>query len=110
MRSDRERLLDVLERIHNIRRYAPSRATLDDTLVADAVVHSFEVIGEAAKNVSAQLREAHPEVAWSEASRMRDRMAHGYFSVDLDVVWDAVDRDLPVLDAQVRAMLSELPE
>ena len=66
-----------------------------------ALVRLLEIIGEAARGVSASLREKHPEVAWSQMSGMRDRLIHGYFDVNLDVVWRTVTEDLRPLIAEL---------
>jgi uncharacterized protein with HEPN domain len=61
-----------------------------------------EIVGEAAKQVSEPTRRAHPSVPWSAAARMRDRLVHHYFDIDLDVLWATITTDLP-------ALLSSLP-
>jgi uncharacterized protein with HEPN domain len=79
-----------------------SRADLDaDNMLGLALVRLLEIIGEAARGVSGTLREAHPEVGWNKMAGMRDRLIHGYFDVNLDVVWKTVTRDLPLLIAQI---------
>lgn len=75
-----------------------SRADLDTDLVLAAALERFiEIIGEAASRVSAPTRDAHTEVPWTEIVGMRNRLVHGYASVDHDVLWAVVTRDLPVL-------------
>jgi uncharacterized protein with HEPN domain len=64
------------------------------------------VIGEATKKVPEHLRTRHPEVHWSEMARMRDRLIHGYFDVDYELVWDIVRTDIPVLKRQIEAILA----
>ena len=56
-----------------------------------------EIVGEAATQVSERTRSAHPEVPWSAAARMRDRLIHHYFDIDLDILWVTVTEDLPKL-------------
>jgi uncharacterized protein with HEPN domain len=78
-----------------------SRADLDaDHMLSLALVRLLEIIGESARGVSGAFREAHPEVAWRKMAGMRDRLIHGYFDINLDVVWETVIQDLPVLVAQ----------
>ncbi|MGH3832419.1 MAG: HepT-like ribonuclease domain-containing protein [Pseudonocardiaceae bacterium] len=62
-----------------------------------ALTKLVEIVGEAAKHVSNDLRESHPEVPWSAAARMRDRLVHHYFDINLDVLWSTVTEDLPRL-------------
>ena len=69
---------------------------LQDTQVQDSVIRRLEIIGEAAGRISPDFRDAQPEIQWSEIRGMRNRMIHGY-DVDMDVVWDTVERDIPHL-------------
>lgn len=62
-----------------------------------ALTKLVEIVGEAAKQVSRETKAAHPEVPWSAAARMRDRLVHHYFDIDLDVLWSTVTVDLPLL-------------
>jgi uncharacterized protein with HEPN domain len=110
VRDDRERLADVLAAIGRIRRYAQDDRTRFDTdeLLQNAVLHWIEIIGEAARGVSDKVRDAHPEVPWRVITDMRNRVSHGYFDIDLDVVWNTVTRDLPELQESVIRILAEL--
>ncbi|MDD4254234.1 MAG: DUF86 domain-containing protein [Methanofollis sp.] len=82
-----------------------------DEMLGFAVVRLLEIIGEAAKLVSPDLREKHPEIPWSAMVGMRNRLIHGYFDVNYDVVWDTVKSDLPPmidnLERLLAAMISE---
>ena len=80
-----------------------SRKSLeDDEILRLALTKLVEIVGEAAKQVSEPTRRAHPAVPWSAAARMRDRLVHHYFDIDLDVLWATITTDLP-------ALLSSLP-
>ena len=84
------------------------RADLDsDEMFTSTLVRFLEVIGEAAKGVSAAFRDRHDDVSWNVTGGMRDRLIHGYFDVDLDVVWSVVNSNLPVLIGQLDAMYAE---
>jgi len=63
----------------------------------NAVIRSLEVIGEAASPVSAQFRDAHPEIPWRQVISMRNRLIHAYSNVSLDTVWDVLQDKLPAL-------------
>ncbi len=73
-----------------------SRADLDkDHLLVLGLTRLLEIIGEAARGISPEFRGQHPEIPWKEMSAMRDRLIHGYFDVNLDVVWKTITLDLP---------------
>ena len=63
-------------------------------MVQDAVVRNVEIIGEAVKNLSEPLKSSHPEVPWKRLAGMRDKMIYEYFGVNLQLVWEVVERDL----------------
>jgi uncharacterized protein with HEPN domain len=109
MRDDRERLLDILEAIERIDRYAVrGRAAFEhDELIQNWITHQLQIIGEAAARIAPDLRESHPEVPWRQIIGMRNVLTHGYFEIDLDIVWSVVERDLGKLQSQVEAILHE---
>jgi len=85
-----------------------SRADLDtDVMLNLSLVRLLEIIGEAARGLTAAFREAHPDVPWRKMAGMRDRLVHGYFDVNLDVVWQTVTRDLPPLIAGIEEIVRE---
>ncbi len=74
-----------------------------------AFVRSLEVIGEAAKRFPDEWRAAHPWFDWRGMARMRDRLIHGYFGVDYEIVWDVVVSKVPSLANEVRRLLEDHP-
>jgi len=70
-----------------------------------AAVRSLEIIGEASKKVPEEFRAKHPAIEWRAMAGMRDRLIHGYFGVDYDLVWSVVQQDIPALREQVRLIL-----
>ena len=76
----------------------------DETL-RRAFVRSLEIIGEAVKKVPEEFRLGHPTVEWRAMAGMRDRLIHGYFAVDFELVWDVVRNRIPALRAQITSML-----
>lgn len=79
-----------------------NRADLDtDEMLTLALTKLVEIVGEAAKQVSGETKDAHPDIPWSAAARMRDRLVHHYFDIDLDVLWSTVRDDLPALRALI---------
>jgi uncharacterized protein with HEPN domain len=111
VRSDRERLLDIIEAVENVERYA--RRGRDefarDELVQTWVVHHIQIIGEAAGRLSDELRTGHPDVNWTAIIAMRNVLVHDYFGIDVEEVWATVEHDLPRLRRQIAAVLSSLP-
>ena len=109
MRDDRERLLDILEAIERIDRYAVrGRETFErDELIQNWTTHQLQIIGEAAARITPDLRENHPEVPWRQIIGMRNVLTHGYFDIDLDIVWSVIERDLGKLRSQVETIVSE---
>jgi uncharacterized protein with HEPN domain len=98
--EDRVRLAHLREAAEKAVRYsrATSRRELeDDEVLRLALTKLVEIVGEAAKQVSQPTRQAIPSLPWSAAARMRDRLAHHYFDIDLDVLWATVTEDLPAL-------------
>lgn len=77
---------------------------LEELETQDAVIRNLEIIGEATKNLSAELRARHTDVPWNGMAGLRDRLFHGYFGVNLDVVWHIATVDLPELTVQIEAM------
>ncbi|GAA0618778.1 hypothetical protein GCM10009547_21430 [Sporichthya brevicatena] len=98
--DDRTRVLHLREAARKAVNYSVGRTRKDlddDELLRLALVKLVEIVGEAAKGVSEQFRQEHPGVAWSAAGRMRDRLVHHYFDIDLDVLWQTIHEDLPAL-------------
>ena len=109
MRTDLERLADVREAIERIEKYAMrGRHAFDhDELIQTWVVHHIEIIGEARSLVSEGFKASHPEIPWKKIVGMRNVLVHHYFGIDEDLVWDAVDRELPELKRAIEASLKE---
>ena len=81
-----------------------------DDLRRDAVLWNLTVLGEAASQVSAELKESHPEVVWSNPIRLRNRLVHGYWSIETEVVVVTASDDLPPLLDQLRVIQDLLRE
>jgi len=110
MRDQKERILDMLEAIENIERYAVKgrEAFERDELIQTWVVHHLKIIGEAASRLGSVLRARHPEVPWLQIVAMRNLIVYEYFGIDLEEVWQVVERDLPELKQQLNRIVAEL--
>jgi len=80
-------------------------AVLADEMRFDAVLHNFQVVGEAAKRLPGELRQRHTDVPWREIAGMRDFVAHEYFALDREILWDAIQHNVPELLVKVRKIL-----
>lgn len=101
-------LAHILESIEAIENYTKdlSKATfLKSPETQDAVMRRFEIIGEAAKNIPDDFQELHPEVFWYQMKGMRNKLIHEYFGIDLGLIWDTVQNDLPILKKQISGIL-----
>lgn len=85
-----------------------TRADLDSNrMLLLSLVKSVEILGEAANKVSDELRNEYPDFPWREMVTMRNRLIHGYFDINLDIVWQTVVTELPPLVAALESILSE---
>ena len=100
----------ILEAIHRIRHYTGDMDEvmfLENEMVQDAVIRNIEIMGEAARNIERRYPEfsaLHPDVPWEDIYLMRNRVSHGYFSIDLEIVWKTIQNDLPLLEQQILAL------
>ena len=107
MKDDRVYLLHIRDSVQRIFQYtaAGKAVFFSETIIQDAVIRNLEIVGEAVKNISDKIRLSYPEVPWKQIAGMRDKIIHEYFGVNLDLVWDAVEKDLPSLAEKVETIL-----
>lgn len=108
MRRDDAYLLDILIAARRARRFLEDltwEEFVDSELHQDAVMRPLAIIGEAARQVSQETRDAHPELPWPQMVGMRNRLIHEYFRVDLATVWETVKNDLPPLIAALERLV-----
>ena len=72
------------------------------------MLRALEIIGEATKNLSKELKENYPKIPWKDIAGMRDKLIHKYFGVDLELVWETIKRDLPQFKDQISGVLKEI--
>ena len=98
----------ILEAIAAIERYTDGGRTafFADDMIQSAVIRQLEVVGEAVKNLSDDLVSREPGVPWREAARTRDLLIHGYFRIDLEIVWNIVAHELTPLRENIRRILN----
>lgn len=107
MKDDRLYLMHIQEACSRIAAFTSDgeESFLKDLKAQDAVLRNFQVIGEAAKKVSADLKLAHPAIPWRAMTGMRDKLVHDYFGVNLNLVWQTVVEKIPALHEGISNIL-----
>jgi uncharacterized protein with HEPN domain len=108
LRSQLLYLNDIAEATENIRSYVGNlnfEQFRDDRMRVDAVIRNFEVIGEAAKNVSDELKTQFPSTDWKAVAGFRDTLIHGYFGIDLEILWDIIVHKIPMLHDEIATII-----
>ncbi|MGI4861574.1 MAG: HepT-like ribonuclease domain-containing protein [Janthinobacterium lividum] len=106
-------MVEAIDRIAHYIGDMDKNAFCSNKLVVDAVIRNIEVIGEASNKIRKHHRafaDAHPEVPWQGSYEMRSVLAHDYFKVDLDIVWNTIMSDLPAMRENVATLLDALPD
>lgn len=100
MRDDSAVILDIWNAAQAIKRFKGSlskKKFLEDELIQSGVLHQLTVIGEAVKLLSSEFKAKHTDIPWKIIAGMRDRITHGYFDIDYEVIWNTVEKDIPDL-------------
>ena len=105
-------LAKSLERAQLIEEFTGGQRTrfLGDRMVQEAVLHQLTIIGEAAKRIDEDYRSAHPDIPWRGLSGLRDVLVHQYEGVDAERVWDAIERDVPLVLSTIAELLPPLDQ
>jgi uncharacterized protein with HEPN domain len=110
MRSERERLLDVIEAIERIERYAirGKAAFLEDELIQNWMINHITMIGEACRALPDDFQARYQNVPWGDIIAMRNILVHHYFGIDVEAVWSVVEHDVPELKLKAQLILEQL--
>lgn len=109
-RAWQERVQDILEAIATIQLFTTDISFEDfasNRMAVQAVLYNCIVIGEAVRNIPEQIRAIAPDIPWQAIADMRNVVAHEYFQVDLEIIWDTLQADLPLLSLQLTTLLTE---
>ena len=112
MRSERERLFDILEAIEQISKYSARGKTAfeEDELIQNWIVHHIALIGEACRALPEDFQTRYANVPWADIIAMRNILVHHYFGIDTEAVWLVVERDLPNLQINIQRIQSDLED
>lgn len=108
--DDRTLLGDILDAIDRIETYTHGihkEEFLENLMMQDAVMHQIEIIGEGSNDISEEFREKHASLPWMQMRAIRNKILHDYRGINLQIIWDTVKTDLPMLKTQVRSLLGE---
>ncbi len=101
-------LQDIAESCEKILRFTAGLSQSDligDEKTYDAVVRNLEIVGEASKHISEEIRRQLPDIEWRKAAGLRDMLAHAYFGIDNDILWDVVQNKVPQLATAMNVFL-----
>lgn len=108
MRDYKLQLEDILDSSKKIERYVKGldyRKFVKNELVVDAVIRNLEIIGEAARQVSDDVKQSAPDVEWHKLMSLRNILIHEYFGVDNEILWDIVKNKIPGLKRSISSLL-----
>ena len=103
-----EHILESINAIEDFSKGLSKEKLISSRLRQSAIIREIEIIGEAVKNISKNLKESSPNVSWAEIAGTRDKMIHHYFGVDLEIVWNILKSELPDLKKQLLGIKEDL--
>jgi len=111
--SDKIRLLHILDAIDEIEAYLSGLnldAFLENSLVKNATLMQIQIIGEATSHINASLKQQYKNVEWQKIKGTRNIIAHEYFGIDYEIVWEIAINNLPDLKEKIQVIINEIPE
>jgi len=110
VKDDKTYLGHILDAIDKVNVYTTEGrdAFMADGKTQDAVVRNLEIVGEATKRLSDEIRARHPDIPWKKAAALRDVLSHDYMGIDLTILWNVIESHLPDLRKSVQVLLDEV--
>jgi uncharacterized protein with HEPN domain len=108
-RTWQNRIQDILKSISGIQQRTAGKSLTEiqrDEILTKAILYDFMVIGEAARNIPAEIQSRYPTIPWRVMGDMRNIVAHEYFQIDLETIWETIQQDLPRLIPQLQTLLN----
>jgi uncharacterized protein with HEPN domain len=97
-----EHILDCIRKINEFSNGLTFKEFKTNEMVQDAIIRNIEIIGEASKKISKDIKQTYYKVPWKEIAGMRDKLIHDYLGVDVSVVWKTIKEDIPALERFIR--------
>lgn len=98
-------ILDAFEQIESYTNGVSYDDFAENRLLQDGVIRQLEVMGEAARNITEDLRSAHSNIPWRQMIGLRNRMIHAYFNINLQIIWEIIQGDIPNLREDIKCVL-----
>jgi uncharacterized protein with HEPN domain len=98
-------ILDFISQIEKFTEGINKNEFKNNELVQSAVIRQIEIIGEASKKLSDKFKNNYPNIPWTDITGMRDKLIHGYFGVDIDIVWLTIQKDIPKLRDLIKKLI-----
>jgi uncharacterized protein with HEPN domain len=108
-RTWQKRIQDILQSISGIQQYTLGKSLQEvqqNETLTKAILYDFMVIGEAARNVPAEIQSRYPTIPWRVMGDLRNIVTHEYFQIDIETIWETIQQDLPLLMPQLQALLN----
>ena len=103
-----EHVLTCIQSIEQFKEGLSKKDFINNDLKQSAILRKIEIIGEAMKNIPSAFQKEYPEIEWKKIMGTRDKLIHQYFGVDLNVMWDVIQNNIPILKNQLQAILKRL--
>lgn len=108
MKDNKVYLASIIDSINKILEYTKDgqAAFLNNSMIQDAVIRNLEILGEATKNITTDLRDSRPDIPWRKMAGLRDVLIHDYLGIDVYIVWNVVQDELPELKVKIESLIN----